>query len=163
MKKNNNIAYLSSEFLLWLYWKSCDGALLILSDFGLEDVVVSIEEIIALNSIVGDGYSETVKALDLTELQSIRDSIKLGRLPEMAKVKIACGELEWSFQLKSTPFKISALKLPITGEKDENQMISVRLNLIAKFESIMKALFNAFLLERESPDFIDDLKEFLGI
>ena len=61
------------------------------------------------------------------------------------------------------PFKISAVKLPITGEKNENEMISVRLLAMTRLELIMKALFNTFLLEREMPDFIDDLKDFLGI
>ena len=61
------------------------------------------------------------------------------------------------------PFKISAVKLPITGEKNENEMISVRLISLTRLQLIMKALFNSFLIEREMPDFINDIKEFLGI
>jgi hypothetical protein len=163
MTKESGIGYLGSEFLLWLFWKSATDEKMSLNNLGLGEISVLIEDSITLASVTGDGYCETIKSQDITSLPSVRESIKLGRLPEAAKIKISSNELEWTFQVKATPFKISGVKLPITGEKNENEMISSRLLAMTKFELIMKALFNTFLIEREMPDFIEDIKDFLGI
>lgn len=164
MKKDNNIGYLGQEFLLWLFWKSACGETMSLKNLGLGEIRILIEDSITLESVTGDGYCETIKSPDILTLPSVRESIRKGRLPESAKIKISSGEqVEWSFQIKAIPFKISSVKLPITGEKNENEMISVRLIAMTKLELIMQALFNTFLLEREAPDFIDDIKDFLGI
>lgn len=163
MKKENNIGYLGSEFLLWIFWKSATDETMSLHNLGLGEIRISIEDSITLASVTGDGYCETIKSPEILTLPSVRESIKKGRLPEAAKIRISSSELEWSFQVKAMPFKISSVKLPITGEKNENEMISVRLIAMTKLELIMKALFNTFLLERETPDFISDLKDFLGI
>ena len=163
MKKENNIGYLGSEFLLWIFWKSATDETMSLHNLGLGEIRISIEDSITLASVTGDGYCETIKSPEILTLPSVRESIKKGRLPEAAKIRISSSELEWSFQVKAMPFKISSVKLPITGEKNENEMISVRLIAMTKLELIMKALFNTFLLERETPDFIEDLKDFLGI
>lgn len=163
MKKGNNIGYLGQEFLFWLFWKSATDNTMSLNNLGLGEIKISIEDSITLASVTGDGYCETIKSPEILTLPSVRESIKKGRLPEAVKIKISSGELEWIFQVKAIPFKISSVKLPLTGEKNENEMISVRLISMTKFELIMKALFNTFLLEREAPDFIDDIKDFLGI
>ena len=163
MKKESGIGYLGSEFLLWLFWKSADDETMSLNNLGLGEIKISLEDSITLVSVTGDGYCETIKSPEILTLPSVRESIKRGRLPDAAKIRISSKELEWSFTVKAMPFKISAVKLPITGEKNENEMISVRLLAMTRLELIMKALFNTFLLERETPDFISDLKDFLGI
>ena len=163
MTKESGIGYLGSEFLLWLFWKSSTDERMSLHNLGLGEIAVFIEDSITLASVAGDGYCETIKSQAITDLPSVRESIKKGRLPEAAKIRISSSELDWTFQVKATPFKISAVKLPITGEKSENEMISVRLIAMTKLELIMKALFNTFLLEREMPDFTTDIKDFLGI
>jgi len=163
MKKESGIGYLGSEFLLWLFWKSAEDETMSLNNLGLGEIKISIEDSLTLVSVTGDGYCETIKSPEILTLPSVRESIKKGRLPDAAKIRISSKELEWSFTVKAMPFKISAVKLPITGEKNENEMISVRLLAMTRLELIMKALFNTFLLEREMPDFIDDLKDFLGI
>ena len=163
MKKESGIGYLGSEFLLWLFWKSAEDETMSLNNLGLGEIRISLEDSITLVSVTGDGYCETVKSPEILTLPSLRESIKRGRLPDAAKIRISSKELEWSFVVKAMPFKISSVKLPITGEKNENEMISVRLLAMTRLELIMKALFNTFLLERETPDFISDLKDFLGI
>ncbi len=163
MKKDNGIGYLGSEFLLWIFWKSATEETMSLNNLGLGEIKISVEDSITLVSVTGDGYCETVKSPEILKLPSVRESIKKGRLPEAAKIKIASKDLDWSFQIKALPFKISSVKLPITGEKNENEMISVRLIAMTKLELIMKALFNTFLLEREMTDFVDNIKDFLGI
>ncbi|HNW82081.1 MAG TPA: hypothetical protein PKG52_04240 [bacterium] len=163
MKNINDIGFLGTEFLLWLYWKSCEEGTLSLEDQGLGEVHISIEEAITLVSVTGDGYSETVKSQDITELRSVKESIKAGRLPDSAKIKIISNELDYQFQIKANPLKISAVKLPLSGEREEVQVISSRLETIAKLDLIMKAAFDAFLIEREGKTFTGDLKKFLEI
>lgn len=163
MKKGKEIGFLGTEFLLWLYWKSAEDGVCSLDSIGLGEVNLSIEETISLNSITGDGYSETIRSQDISDLKSVKDSIKAGRLPEIAKVRIISNELEWFFQIRANPLKISAIKLPITGEKKEEEMISMRLESIVRLEMIMKGLFNAFLLERGSVEFAGDIKKFLRL
>lgn len=163
MKNINDIGFLGTEFLLWLYWKSAEEGSISLEDKGLGEIHLAIEESITLVSITGDGYSETVKSQDITELPSVKESIKAGRLPELAKVKIISNELDYQFQIKASPLKISAVKLPLTGEKEELQMISSRLEAITKFDLIMKAVFDTFLVERDGKSFVGDMKKFLEI
>ena len=163
MTKESGIAYLGPEFLLWLFWKSATEETMSLNNLGLGEISIFIEDSITLASVTGDGYCETIKSPEIISLPSVRESIRLGRLPESAKIRISSSELEWTFQVKATPFKISAVKLPITGEKNENEMISVRLISLTRLNLIMKALFNSFLIEREMPDFINNIKDFLGI
>jgi hypothetical protein len=163
MKNNQEAAYMGQEFLLWLYWKSCEEGTFSLDDLGLGEINISVEEVIDLVSIKGDGYSETIKSTDIAELDSIRESIKLGRLPSLIKLRIISNHLEWFFQLKANPFRMSSVKLPLTGEKDEKEMISQRLESATKLDLIMKALFNTFVMEREEKTFVDEMKEFLGL
>jgi len=163
MKKINDVGLLGQEYLLWLYWKSCEEGFFSLEHIGLGDVNISVEEHISLVSITGDGYSETIKSQDLSELDSVRESIKIGRLPESAKIRIISNELEWFFQIKTNPLKISSVKLPITGENDDDKMISIRLDATARLDLIMKGIFNTFLLERENSDYVQKLKDFLGL
>jgi recombination associated protein RdgC len=163
MKKINDIGMLGQEFLLYLYWKSFEDGSFSLEHLGLGDVNLSVEEYISLVSITGDGYSETIKSQDLSELESVRDSIRMGRLPESAKLRIISKELEWFFQIKTSPLKISSVKLPITGENDNDKMISIRLDATARLDLIMKGIFNTFLLDRENSSYVQDLKDFLGI
>ena len=163
MTKENGIWYLGSEFLLWIFWKSASEETMSLNNLGLGEIKISIGDSLTLASVTGDGYCETIKSPEILTLPSVRESIKLGRLPESAKIIISSSDLEWSFQVKAMPFKISSVKLPITGEKNESEMISLRLVAMTKLELIMKALFNTFLIERETSDFIGNIKDFLGI
>ena len=80
MKKINDIGLLGQEYLLWLYWKSCDDGYFSLTHLGLGEINISVEENISLVSITGDGYSETIKSHDLSELDSVRQSIKTARI-----------------------------------------------------------------------------------
>jgi hypothetical protein len=163
MKNNQEAAYIGQEFLLWIYWKSCEEGTFSLENLGLGEINISVEEVIDLVSIKGDGYSETIKSTDIAELDSVRESIRLGRLPALIKLRIISNHLEWFFQIKSNPFRISSVKLPLTGEKDETEMISQRLQSLTKLDLIMKALFNTFIIEREEPEFIAEIKDFLGL
>jgi len=162
-KEKHGIGYLGTEFLLWLYYKSCTDNTVSLHNLGIGEITISVEETITLSSITGDDYSETIKAMSISDLVSVRNSIKIGRLPAEAKIRISSGELQWLFQIKAAPFKVTAVKLPITGEKDEDTMISARLLSMTRLELIVKALFNTFLLERETKEFINEFKEFLGV
>jgi hypothetical protein len=163
MKKGKEIGFLGTEFLLWLYWKSAEDGGFSLDNIGLGEVNLSVEETISLNSITGDGYSETIRSQDISELRSVKDSVRAGRLPETAKMRIISKELEWFFQIRANPLRISSVKLPITGEKKEEEMISMRLESAVKLDMIMKALFNTFLVEREEKEFVSGLKSFLGL
>jgi hypothetical protein len=163
MKNINDIGFLGTEFLLWLYWQSCEEGTISLEDQGLGEVHISIEESITLVSITGDGYSETVKSQEITELKTVRESIKAARLPDSAKIKLISNELDYQFQIKANPLKISAVKLPLTGEKEEVQVISSRIEAVSKLELIMKAVFDVFLIEREKKNFANDLKKFLDM
>ena len=157
MKKGKEIGFLGTEFLLWLYWKSAEDGGFSLDNIGLGEVNLSVEETISLNSITGDGYSETIRSQDISELRSVKDSVRAGRLPETAKMRIISKELEWFFQIRANPLRISSVKLPITGEKKEEEMISMRLESAVKLDMIMKALFNTFLLEREEKEFVSGI------
>ncbi len=163
MKIDREFAFLGQEFLLWLFRKSCEDGSFSLEDQGLGEINLSVEETIDLVSIKGDGYSETIKSSEISELDSVRDSIRLGRLPASAKIRIIKGSLEWFFQLKTNPFKISSVKLPLTAEKENDEIISLRLNALTKLDLIMKALFNAYMIEKEEKGFVDSMKTFLGL
>ncbi|MBP5435150.1 hypothetical protein J6Z39_04950 [bacterium] len=162
-KEKHGIGYLGTEFLLWLYYKSCTDNTVSLNNLGIGEITISVEDTITLSSATGEDYTETIKAMSISGLDSVRNSIKIGRLPVESKVKITSGDLQWLFQIKAVPFKVTAVKLPFSGEKDEDTVISARLLSMTRLELIVKALFNTFLLERDTTDFINEFKEFLGV
>ncbi|MGI6394799.1 MAG: hypothetical protein ACOX2F_08790 [bacterium] len=163
MKKRKEIDFLGSEFLTWIYWKSSEEGTLSLENLGLGEIHLSAEETISLNSVVGDGYSETIKSRDIAELDSVRKSMKEGHLPETMKVRIISNELEWFFQIRANPLKVSSVKLPFSGEKEVSEAISLRLDSLTRLDLILQALFNTFLIERDEPEFVSNLKKFLEI
>jgi hypothetical protein len=162
-KDNMKFGFLGQEFLLWLYWRSSEDSFFDLQDFNMDNIELFLEEHIALDSITGDGYAESIKAKDITELEDIKKSIRSGRIPSSVKIRVIKGKLEWFFQLKATPLTVKSVKLPIVGEKGEVELIGQRLLLLEMLDNIMKALFNLFILEREEESFVKDLKSFLEL
>lgn len=162
---NENIfkGFLGQEFILWLYWRSSNDGFFDLKDFGMKGVELSLEDQISLESIRGDGFAETISSRDITEQDDIKNSIRVGRVPNSVKVRIIRGSLEWYFQLKAVPLAIKALKLPLVAEKNDDEVIHLRLMLMEELDSIVRALFGLFLEERVNDDFISGVKEQLGI
>lgn len=163
MKNSSEMHFLGGEFLLWLYWKSCEEGSVSLDNLGLGDISISFEEMITLDSITGDGYRESVMSQDISELQSVRDSIAKGRVPVSAKIRMIEKDLEWFFSLRSEPLKMSSVKLPSTAGGEDVAAISLRLESIVRLELVMKGLFNSFLIERGVEETPAELKDFLGI
>ncbi len=157
------LGFLGQEFIFWLFKKSSDDTYFPLEEYGTESVELFLEEQITLDSIRGDGYTETIKSKELSELEDVKSSMKSGRIPSSVKVRIIRGELEWAFQIKSNPLMIKAVKLPIVADSAKDDIKQMRLVLIEHLDKIIQALFAMFLVERETINLAKDFRKFLGI
>ncbi len=160
--KKINYSFIGQEFLLWLYWKTSVDGSFDLTDFELGEVELYFEDTISLYSVTGDGFLETITVENLIDNDFVFSSIKKGRVPSSAKLRIIKGKLEWVFQLNSLPFLVKSIKLPIVAEQNEQEMISQRLYLMEMINDIMTAIFHLFLEDREKENFLEDLKAFLS-
>jgi len=163
--ENNNLplSFMGQEFILWLFVKSSEDSFFETQQFGVENVELFLEEQITLDSVTGDGYTETIRYKELTEQDDIKKSIKAGRIPSDVKVRIIRGALEWSFQLKAYPLAIKAIKLPLLAENERDEVIHERLISLEQVEQIVNAIFSLFLKERVKEDFPYDIKKFLDL
>ncbi len=159
----SSVGFLGQEFLLWLFCRCSEDSFFNLEEFGGESIELFLEEQITLDSFRGDGYTETIKAKEITELEDVKNSIKLGRIPSAVKARVIQGQLEWAFQLKASPITVKAVKLPLVAENEQDEVKHMRLILLEKLDMIVNNLFALFLLERETKDMGKEIKKSLGL
>ena len=109
-------SFIDREFLLWLYWQISEDGRFELDDYGIEPVAISIEGQINLSSIIGEGFSQSIKSADLDENRDVLDAVKAGRIPDSMKLRVIQGQFEWAFTLSSNPLSLKSVKLPIAAE-----------------------------------------------
>ncbi len=157
------LSFLGQEFILWLYWRSSTDSYFHLDNFDVQNIDLFLEEEISLESVLGDGFSQTIRTKEITEQQDIKESIRSGRIPRSVRIRIERGSLQWQFMLQSEPLNIKQVKFPYTNSESNDEAIYSRLMLMEELDNIMRALFATFLLERTNETFISDIKEFLEL
>ncbi len=167
MKREENassLPVLGPEFLLWLCWRSAEDTYYYLKDHGVDNVDLVLEEQITLESLTGEGYRETITTQAVAKHDDVRASLRVGRIPVAARVKVWRGSAEWRFVLTAYPISIRSVQLPAGGknEKDE-ELIHLRLISLEEIEHIMRAIFAVFLAERTNKTFVAALRGFLGL
>lgn len=155
--------FLGQEFLLWLYWRSSSDPYFFLESLGLGNIDLRLEEQITLESLHGEGYRETIQTQEVAQSDDIRDSVRTGRIPVAARVKVSRGKAEWQFLLTALPLAMRSIKLPVPGKEDDEETIHLRLIQMEEIDQIMRALFQTFLVERTNPAFVNDIRKFLGL
>ena len=155
-------SFIDREFLLWLYWQISEDGRFELDDYGIEPVAISIEGQINLSSIIGEGFSQSIKSADLDENRDVLDAVKAGRIPDSMKLRVIQGQFEWVFTLSSNPLSLKSVKLPIAAEKEEQDIIQFRIDSITMLENILKALVGSFVLAWDNQATRADLKQFLA-
>jgi|GEM_PF-515947 len=155
--------FLGQEFLLWLYWRSSSDSYYYLEPFGIGNADLVLEEQITLASLTGDGYHETIHTPEVACHEDVRASIKAGRIPTTARIKVWRGEVEWRFTLSAFPLVMRSLRLPnAVGMDDDEETIHARLQSLREIESVMRAIFHLFLLERTNRTFLSTMRKIIG-
>lgn len=155
-------SFIDREFLLWLYWQISEDGRFELEDYGVEPVAISIEGQITLSSIIGEGFSQSIKSADLDENIEVLAAVRAGRIPEAMKLRVIQGPFEWVFSLDSNPLSLKSVKLPIAAEKEDDDVIQFRIESISMLENILKALVGTFVLAWDNQSVRNDLKQFLA-
>ena len=153
-------AFLSREFMTWLWFKSeeRDGTI---SIPGQADVRLTFEKRVVLESGEGE-YSETVSCQGLhADLKEGKTAIREGKKVREARLRLERDSDRWEFTLKADRFQFQSMKLPTVGGLDEEGEekeggILERVYLVETALKTADDLFAQFLKRRLSPQWASE-------
>lgn len=152
-----DLAFISSEFLLWLWWVSdVNGSVVRFAnaDPGQEEDYVEIW--------IDDRI--TMRALDETKISNVMTGETIATAPE-AKVAVANGKVihemrfglrfgdrEYFFGLKGSELALNGAKLPTVISDSSEEAILDRMHLLDELETLIFKIFSEFADTRVSED-----------
>ncbi len=141
--------FLGSEALVWLWFESelNEGRLEVP---GVGPAEVYLEGQLTLTF---DKEQSKLKGQAPSASPEAREALRQGKLPTNAKLRVARGELEYSFTFTAGTLALSAVKIPaIVKEKDDvDEQFYERMYLVEELEALFTALYARFLALRLSP------------
>lgn len=142
-------AFLGTEFLTWLWWKSekNDGEFLIESaEFGA--IEVRFDDRLVVGSALVDAQQNHFKGGQPATSLEARTALKLGKQAGEAKLRVVLGTQEWSFVFKALPFQVASVKLPAVLAKEDDARFTERMFLLEQLDRLVRALYHQFLTVR---------------
>ncbi|MFT5433773.1 MAG: hypothetical protein ACI9OJ_004481 [Myxococcota bacterium] len=141
-------SFLGREFLTWLWFKSDSQEGLMDLDDGGPAAEVWLTDRITLSGS-GDGAEKvTVKTDDPALNIEARIALRQGKMVEKACIRLVRGQREWTTSVVSETLALSSVKIPALLTREEDEKLTERLSLLDELDSMMIALFQAFLKVR---------------
>lgn len=161
LEQINQTAFLSAEFLTWLWFRSeySEGIFDIDPEFGPFEVW--FEDKLTVGSAAINAQENLFKGGHPSTSLEARTALRLGKLAHHAKLRIVKGAQEWSFALKAPEMVIAGVKLPAVLSREEDDRFYERMYLLEQLDGMIKGLFTIFLKLRLSPQW--EAKELLAI
>lgn len=154
-------AFLGTEFLTWLWWRSHrdDGAFQIDGLEGDAPLFVYMEDKLALDNLVADGgQADAFKGGSPAESPEAHTALRLGKKASEARLRIAWGDRDWNCTLKGRSLDLSGVKLPAQLQKVEDDKFYERMELLEDLDVILTGLYRAFLAIRLDSAWTKELK-----
>jgi hypothetical protein len=143
--------FVGREFLLFLWFESeiFEGTLSTRAHgpFGLW---------IEKQLVLAEGKEETrIKGAAPGSAREGKESLRRGKLPMMAGLRLSMGEREYAFTLKADQLALAGLQLPaVLGKEEatdeEHETFYERMHLARDLEAVLEALYQDFLALRLS-------------
>ncbi|MBU0552747.1 hypothetical protein KKF91_01335 [Myxococcota bacterium] len=151
LEQINQTAFLSAEFLTWLWFRSehSEGEFEVDPEFGPFEVW--FEDKLTVGSAAINAQENLFKGGHPSTSLEARTALRLGKLAHNAKLRIVKGAQEWSFALKAPDLSISGVKLPAVLSREEDDRFYERMYLLEQLDGMIKGLFTLFLKIRLSP------------
>lgn len=140
----NATAFLGKEFLTWLWYKSdVQEGLMSVSADDLAAEVWMTDRIVV--SGAGQGAEKvSVKTDDPSLSFEARTGLAQGKKVEQARVRVVCGQREWTATIKGETLAVSSIKIPALLTKEEDDKLRERFMLLDQLDEMLEYLFKAF-------------------
>jgi hypothetical protein len=141
-------SFIQREFMLWLYWFSCDHPF---RDHNGEMVDITVSGPITIYGQFDLKKESTTITGDNPNLTEAFVGLKLGKYPVSYQVSVMRDDLTWKFTLKEN-MAVSGLKTPKIGdfEGDEEGALLEKVYFINEVVEFLHSLFHVFLEWRTS-------------
>ena len=143
LTKINRTRFLGPEFLLWLWHRSAiqEG---IFEGVG-ESFELYFDTRLVLESPGEIREQSVIKSESPTETPEARESLKTGKLPMEAKLRLVIGQNQWTTTFKAEALQLSGTKVPDLLSQGTEENIIERLHLMEELEGVLEALYRGFI------------------
>lgn len=143
--------FLGEEFLVWLWMRgTSEGGT---SGREGDHSACFLDDSVMLAAEHGEVKNVTLSKGNPAESREAFEALARGMRPVKAKMRILSGDLEWVFTFQAVTFNLSALKVPPSSAKGEQDRASERLFLIEEGLGHLERRFGRFLdLRNQDPE-----------
>jgi len=154
--------YLGNEFLLWLWYTLAEGSdTITLAD--KSEVAVAIIKQVALDCPWAEFGRDVFTADGPTRLPESRLALQTGKLPRKAGLIISRQDEQYEFAFQAETFAVASAVLPrIETDEGGRARIEERLEQIRELAGTIDLLYQAFLVQRLSPEWSDTAAAMTG-
>jgi hypothetical protein len=138
------------EFLTWLWYRAEEGDGVFGFDPEFGEFEVYFEEHLVVGSEDVNAQENFFKGGQPSMSLEARTALRLGKLANVAKLRIIRGAQEWSFVLKARPFGVSGVKIPAVLSRESDEKFGERMLLLEQLDTMVKGLLKQFLQLRVS-------------
>jgi hypothetical protein len=144
-------AFLGSEFLTWLWYRSEqeDGSIEIEPGQPCE---ISFEKDLVLASEAGQAVASSLKGESPSLAPEAVAALMAGKKVKRARVSLTCNHTHWEVVLNGETFDWSGVKIDTPPSLPFVESVPIRLNAVEEFARIFDLLFSKFLDVRLSSD-----------
>ncbi|MAE78049.1 MAG: hypothetical protein CMJ85_14395 [Planctomycetes bacterium] len=153
---NNELSFLGTEFLTWLWFKVESGE----STFRLDgevEVGVALSDYL---SIAGDDDSteQTLRKGLPTRAPEATASLACGKRLTRARIIVAEGNEEWALTINGGQLAFSSVRAANSDPDETNDTRDLsRMHSYVRIGEIIDEIYRAFLTERLAPEFSDSV------
>ena len=137
--------FLGPEFLLWLWWRSDvqGGVFDAGGEFGPFELW--FDDKLVLSTPCVNAMEDTFDGGHPISSVEARAALRVGKVPQMARIRIVRASQEWSMVLRAGGLALDSLKVPAVLSREEDEVLAERMLLIEQVETMLDALYRQFL------------------
>lgn len=140
----NSRAFLGSEFLMWLWFKSeCYDGLFDLEKHDRVEVV--FDDRLTLEAYMAETERNMIKGGSPAYSREAKTALREGKRVQSAKLRVVKEGREWTFRMKAESMDLTSVKIPSLLSKEEEEQFYERMYLIEELEEILEELYREFL------------------
>lgn len=139
--------HLGTEFLTWLWWKSekNNGAI---SLDGFDDLEVHIADQLLMESSMGLASQVQLKGDSPAISPESRTALAENKQVRKCKLRVHLDGADWQATLDAHTLAFSSIRVPAPPGLGFDENVTLRLQLIERFQEAFFALFEDFLVRR---------------
>ncbi len=141
--------FLSSELLMWLWFKTDRGGARFFID--QSPVEVTFDDAMVLEASLAETEQSKLKGGAPSQSPEAYMALQFGKRVSRAKLMLVKGDREWVFTFTAQSFTKSGVKLPALTTREEDSRLAERMMLIEELDATWAAIYKHFLEIRLTP------------